>query len=189
MSFRDRQNGFTLIELMIVVALIGILSAIALPGFRLYQARSRRTEAYMNLFAIIQTEDSYYAEHQVYITQGGAGGSVPGPPLGVAKRPWNAADEAAFSALGWTPEGGVYYDYGTNAGGPAACTCAVGTCVTAAAYGDVDGDGFIAIVLYARGTLGSDCLDPLFGARPIPTMYNTPATYDQVLPLGVSALF
>jgi type II secretory pathway pseudopilin PulG len=170
---------------MIVVALIGILSAIAIPGYRLYQARSRRTEAYMNLAAIIQTEDSYYAEHQAYV---GIAASVPGfPPVGTQKRPWTAADENVFAPIGWSPEGGVFYDYFINT--TAGCTCPPGTCVTATAYGDVDADGTIAVVIYARGTAASACPDGLLGASPIPTMYNTLATYDQVQPLGVSGQF
>jgi prepilin-type N-terminal cleavage/methylation domain-containing protein len=183
---RSLRDGFTLIEVMIVVALIGILAAIAIPGYKSYQARSRRTEAYMNLSAIIRTEDAYYAEHQAYVGMATAAPSVPGPPLGAFKRPWTAADESAFANIGWTPEGTVFYDYGVNVQG---CTCAPGTCVTAAAYGDVDGDNLIAIVLYARGTPGSACPDALYGALPLATKYNTLATSDQVLPLGVSAPF
>ncbi len=186
MTLRSPRDGFTLIEVMIVVALIGILSAIAIPGYKGYQARSRRTESYMNLSAIIRTEDSYYAEHQVYVGMATAAASVPGPPLGAFKRNWTAGDEAAFASIGWTPEGGVFYDYGLTVTG---CTCAAGTCVTAAAYGDADGDGSTAIVLYARGAPGAACPDALFGALPIATMYNAPATFDQILPAGLSAQF
>jgi prepilin-type N-terminal cleavage/methylation domain-containing protein len=187
MLLRKPRAGFTLIEIMIVVALIGILSAVAIPGYKNYQARSRRTEAYMNLSAMIRTEDAYYAEHQAYVGMaGGSPPSVPGPPDGAFKRPWTAADEASFSTIGWSPEGSIYYDYALNVAG---CTCPAGTCVIAAAYGDVDGDGILAVVLYSRGTPGSECTDPILGAHPIVTMYNAPATGDQVLPVGVSGQF
>ena len=187
MFLRKPRAGFTLIELMIVVALIGILSAIAIPGYKSYQARSRRTEAYLNLSAMVRTEDAYYAEHQAYVGMvGGSPPSVPGPPDGAFKRPWTAGDDAAFANIGWMPEGSVYYDYALNVAG---CTCKPGTCVTASAYGDVDGDGFLAIVLYARGSLGSACPEPIFGALPVPTMYNSPATSTNVLPPGISAPF
>src|ERR1700757_4149461 len=43
------RNGFTLIELMIVVAIIGVLAAVAIPAFMKYIRRSKTTEATMNL--------------------------------------------------------------------------------------------------------------------------------------------
>ncbi len=45
MVARKRQAGFTLVELMIVVAIVGMLAAIAIPGFRRYVARSKTAEA------------------------------------------------------------------------------------------------------------------------------------------------
>jgi type IV pilus assembly protein PilA len=60
------QKGFTLIELMIVVAIIGILAAIAIPNFLRYQAKSRQSEARTNLGAVYVSETAYVGEQGVY---------------------------------------------------------------------------------------------------------------------------
>ncbi len=60
------QKGFTLIELMIVVAIIGILAAIAIPNFLKYQAKARQSEARVNLGGVFVAETSYYGEQARY---------------------------------------------------------------------------------------------------------------------------
>lgn len=61
------EKGFSLTELMIVVAIIGILAAIAIPNFLRYQARAKQSEAKNNLVAIHTGEVAYFAEHNGYI--------------------------------------------------------------------------------------------------------------------------
>src|SRR2546426_12610948 len=61
------QKGFTLIELMIVVAIIGILAAIAIPNFLQYQMKSRQSEAKTNLQAIRTSSISFQAEKGCYV--------------------------------------------------------------------------------------------------------------------------
>ena len=56
------SKGFTLIELMIVVAIIGILAAIAIPNFLQYQLKSKQSEAKVNLGAIKTSEVAFQAE-------------------------------------------------------------------------------------------------------------------------------
>jgi type IV pilus assembly protein PilA len=60
------KKGFTLIELMIVVAIIGILAAIAIPNFLKFQAKSKQSEAKTNLKAIYTAETGYYGENNTY---------------------------------------------------------------------------------------------------------------------------
>ena len=63
---RRKDKGFTLIELMIVVAIIGILAAIAIPNFMNYQCKAKQSEAKSNLGNIRTAQEAYYAEKDSY---------------------------------------------------------------------------------------------------------------------------
>jgi len=156
-AIRNKHRaGFTLIELMVVVAIIGLISAIAVPSFLRYQLRAKRSEAYANLAAISKAEEGYYATNGVYYDTGNA---FPGG-VGPTKRQWTAAAEAGFGPLGFRPEGNVFFDYDANT--VAGCACAL--CYTATAYGDVDGDGAIVALMYVRPDgAGGVCTSGLLG--------------------------
>ncbi|MBC7713932.1 MAG: type II secretion system protein [Rhizobacter sp.] len=64
----SKAEGFTLIELMVVVAIIGILSAIAVPNFKKYQAKAKQSEAKIQLAAIYSTEVGAIADYDAFAT-------------------------------------------------------------------------------------------------------------------------
>lgn len=72
------KKGFTLTELLIVVAIIGILAMIAIPAYIGQQKNAARTEAYTNLQNLRLLEEQFFAENGAYTTaMGTVGGSTP----------------------------------------------------------------------------------------------------------------
>lgn len=63
---RPRAHGFTLVEVMIVVAIIGILASIALPSYTRYVAQARRTEAQTALMDLAQRQERWRVNHASY---------------------------------------------------------------------------------------------------------------------------
>lgn len=92
-----KTHGFTLLELMIVVAIISFLASIGLPQYFKYQARARQAEVVLNLASLHTAQQTYFAENGRYAAV------LNGP-----------------DGLGWKPEGykgggkgeGFYYTYG-----------------------------------------------------------------------------
>lgn len=156
-----RNTGLTLTELMIAVGMIGLLAALAIPSFVTYQARARRSEAYVNLGAIARSEKGYFAEEGIYFEAPTHPVTV-GAQLGAGTHPWTAAAEADFGPLGWEPEGKVRYSYDVNTGATNCAACN-DVCFTATAYGDVDEDDNLAALSVVQPTtdaMGSEVRCP-----------------------------
>ena len=110
-----RRGGFTLIELMIVVAIIGILAAIAIPNFLRFQLKAKSSEGKTNLAAIRTAEESYFAEYGGYVS---ADASPPTIALNQKTDFSHAFADLGFDQLGWEPEGQVFFNYAAETNAP-----------------------------------------------------------------------
>jgi type IV pilus assembly protein PilA len=128
---RKSQKGFTLIELMIVVAIIGILAAIAIPNFLRFQLRARSSEGKTNIAALRTAQESYQAEFGSYVSTL----KTPAAAPGTQKVVFDVAVDTTggFVATGWSPEGRVFFSY-------AMASNATGANYTVDAVADIDGD-------------------------------------------------
>jgi prepilin-type N-terminal cleavage/methylation domain-containing protein len=104
------QLGMTLLELMIVVAIVGILAAIAIPAFTGYVKRSRLAEARANIQGIFEAEQAYFTRFQRYTADLSICPMT--PPSAGENKLWPAGGcDDGWKALGWTPDGAVYFQY------------------------------------------------------------------------------
>jgi type IV pilus assembly protein PilA len=172
---RNNKNnrGFTLIELMIVVAIIGILAAIAIPNFIRYQLRSKTSEAKTVNGGIKTSQESFRAEYDSYVQVLGGTPAAGGNGTRNFKTGWTAAGPAgsamcdatcnrvsisangsagqceSYECIGYRPSGDLYYDYSTDIVdvGVAGTVPEFTTCARA----DLDSDGSMGSFLYGTG--------------------------------------
>src|ERR1051326_5069931 len=141
-----RVLGFTVLELMTVMVVIGVLAAIAIPLLSKYMKRSKSTEATLNLRKIYDGEVGYYQEEHTAATGGiltkefVSADVTPPYPLGVDKKLGNWTVQS-WSALKFASDSPVLYSY-------SAITAGSGTTssFTARAEGDIDGDGVSSVL-------------------------------------------
>jgi type IV pilus assembly protein PilA len=134
---------------MIVVAIIGILAAIAIPNFLRYQLRTKAGERRINLEAIFKAEEALRQSERKITTAAAPGQywNIPTVPVacapGTPKMQWLATDLALAQAIDWIVQGQTYACYNATSGQNAA-TPPANVSISACAWSDIDGDGAFA---------------------------------------------
>lgn len=131
-TIRKKLTGFTLIELMIVVAIIAFLSMISIPSLTKFLAKAKRSEAYVNLGSLAMAQKAYWAEHGKYT---------------------NVLN--GENSLNWKPQGNFQYTYGFADGGEGTShfTGKLNTPASALSGSTISSDGF---KIYAAGDIDGD---------------------------------
>ena len=122
------KKGFTLLELMIVVAVIGIIVAIAIPNFLRYQTKAKQSEAKMNLKGLFTAEMTYFTENNTF--------------------------DSNFTEMNWIPVGPCRYAYNAGGANTGLSSLSLSLAINAATPG-AGPNGFTAV---AWGSISNDAL-------------------------------
>ncbi len=169
-----RTQGFSLIELMIVVGIIGILAAIAIPSYTTYRLRAKSTEAKTNFGGIKTSQVAFLSAFDNFanvttvegnLALSGNKAAWQGVPCDPACSPTNTAQCNQFNCISFRPSGSVYYRYQSQhslaAPGVRAEFCM-------AAEADLDSDAVPSSIEYQSdyGNGGLGIVDCAIGACP-----------------------
>jgi type IV pilus assembly protein PilA len=134
------QAGFSLVELMVVVAIIGILASLAIPSVGKYMAKARQSEAKTQLSSLYTAEKAFFAEYTAY--------------------------HSMFGAVGYSPEGKLRYNVGFSAvTSEATAANGYSTAPTAAPQTAIDTSAYCGT---GTGTIGASGCAILNGATNTP---------------------
>lgn len=107
---RTGQSGFTLVELMVAVAIVIVLAAITIPVFSRHVREATLSEATANIQGILEAEQAYFVRFQTYTA------ALPPCPNAAAPQGRNQNWQVGvcgpgWAQLGWSPENRVYFQY------------------------------------------------------------------------------
>jgi prepilin-type N-terminal cleavage/methylation domain-containing protein len=173
----SRYTGFSLVELMITIAILGILAALAIPALTSYMARAKTSEAAGNINLLFKNASSYYLSDRTgqsitatvtgYCTIDDAG-PRPSTPMG-SKQKFTA--DSNLRAIHFHVADFVFFSYGVSSAG-ARCENSSNTTnlYTFYANGDLDDDGRMSTFELATGT---DADNTLYHSRGLYILHET----------------
>ncbi|MFI5305811.1 MAG: type IV pilin protein [Polyangiales bacterium] len=169
---RRGARGFTLVELMITIAILGIIAALAIPALGSYVARSKTAEVSANLNQMFKSASAYYmgdlsgkgvtSSVTGYCIVGSAG-PVPATPNNTKQQ--FLQTDGNFNAIHFSVADYVYFSYGLTSAVPSGGRCSNPSATatyTFYANGDLDGDTILSTFELA---VNSDASNQLYHGR------------------------